>query len=214
MDKSMVGAAVAVGVVVIVALLARRSSGAGEMPVPPANAGRDDGAAGADADGRETDAALEDDDAEAEQVEVVAVTSDGYALVPDTHAVRLVPPHEEGEAWKAGSTVRNVRGERALEMSWHNGDFTGGRVVHGAADEGPWRFEALGRDGEYAAFVFETRGGADAALALFQSRGVIRHGKDEDDNDAPPSAEQFEEARRIYLETEAALEGDDDESDA
>ncbi len=210
MDKSMVGAAVAVGVVVVVALLARRSSGSDEMAMPPADPGHDAGVVG-----RETDDAPEDDgDDDVEQVEVVAVTSDGYALVPDKHAVRLVPPHEEGEAWKAGSTVRNVRGERALEMSWHNGDFTGGRVVHGAADEGPWRFEALGRDGEYAAFVFETRGGADAALALFQSRGVIRHGRDEDDNDAPPSAEQFEEARRIYLETEAALEGDDDESDA
>ena len=96
-------------------------------------------------------------------------------------------------------------------MSWHDGDFTGARVVHGAADEGPWRFEALGRDGEYTAFVFETREGADAALGVFESRGVIRLGRDEDGNPVPPSAEQFEEARRIFLETEAALELDDDD---
>jgi hypothetical protein len=127
--------------------------------------------------------------------------------------VRLVPPHEEGDAWKAGRTGRNRRGEMALAMTWHNGDFTGARVVQGAADEGPWRFEALGRDGEYAAFVFETREGADAALSVFQSRGIVRCGQDEDGNPAPPSAEQFEEARRIYMETEAALESSDDPED-
>jgi hypothetical protein len=208
---------IAVGVVVVIAMLLRGASKpepTGTIPlegpmsegaVPPTEAidGEDDARAGSDGDD-------EGDDAGAE---VVAVTSDGYALVPDVHAVRLVPPHEEGEAWKTGETARNLRGERALAMSWNAGDFTGARVVRGAADEGPWRFEALGRDGEYTAFVFETREGADAALALFESRGVVRHGRDEDEREAPPSAEQFEESRRIYLETEAALElTDEDES--
>ncbi len=202
--SSVLTAVLAVGAVVVVALLARAGSRGEETPRPVNDALPGDEDVPADAD--------EDDGDEWESVDVVAVTSDGYALVPDTHVVRLVPPHEEGDAWKAGETGRNRRGEMALAMTWQNGDFTGARVVQGAADEGPWRFEALGRDGEYAAFVFETREGADAALNVFQSRGVVRHGHDEDGNPAPPSAEQFEEARRVYLETEAALElGDDQE---
>jgi hypothetical protein len=196
-------AVLAVGAVVVIALLARAGSHNEETPRPVNDALPADSDVNVDEDG--------DDEDEWERVDVVAVTSDGYALVPDTHVVRLVPPHEEGDAWKAGETGRNRRGEMALAMTWHNGDFTGARVVRGAADEGPWRFEALGRDGEYAAFVFETREGADAALDLFQSRGIVRHGHDEDGNPAPPSAEQFEEARRVFLETEASLElGEDD----
>jgi hypothetical protein len=196
----------AIGAVVVLALLARANSKSEEIPRPVNDTlpAPDDSPLGGD----DPD---DDDDDEWESVDVVAVTSDGYALVPDAHAVRLVPPHEEGEAWKAGEKGRNRRGEQALTMSWHNGDFTGARVVRGAADEGPWRFEAMGRDGEYTAFVFETHEGADAALAAFVSRGVVRHGRDEDGNPVPPSAEQFEEARRIYLETEAALGMDDEE---
>ena len=93
-----------------------------------------------------------------------------------------------------------------MMMSWHAGDFTGARVVRGDADEGPWRLDCLGRDGEYSALVFETREAADTALALFESRGVIRLGHDEEDRPMPPSAEQFAEARRVFLETEAQLE--------
>jgi hypothetical protein len=200
-------AVLAVGAVVVIALLARAGSHGDETPRPMSDAPPVDEDAPADRD------ADDDEDDEWENVDVVAVTSDGYALVPDTHVVRMVPPHEEGDAWKAGAKGRNRRGEMALGMTWHNGDFTGMRVVQGAADEGPWRLEAMGRDGEYSAFVFETRDGADAALNLFESRGVVRHGRDEDGDPAPPSAEQFEEARRIYLETEASLEIDDDPQD-
>lgn len=145
--------------------------------------------------------------------EVVAVTSDGYGFLPDRHAVRLVPPDEEGEGWKAGDSAHHRRGAAAIAASWHAGDFTGGRVSRGGGEE-PWRFEALGRDGEYVVFGFETRDGAEAALKLFESRGVIRVGYDEDGNPAPPSAEQFAEARRIFEETERALAaepGPDDE---
>jgi hypothetical protein len=146
--------------------------------------------------------------------EVVAVTSDGYAFLPDRHAVRLLPPDEEGEAWKAGQrTASHARGQKALDMSWHAGDFTGARVKRGGGEE-PWRLEALGRDGEYAVFGFETEEAARAALQLFESRGVVRLGEDEDGNPVPPSPEQFDEARRIYEETEQALAmepGPDDE---
>ncbi len=156
----------------------------------------------------------EDDDAEDRDAgHVIAVTSDGSALVPDRHAVRLVPPEEQGEEWKVGAGMKasNLRGERALAMSWNAGDFTGARVVRGEADEGPWRLEALGRDGEYTAFVFETREGADAARELFERIRVVRLGEDEDGRPMPPSPEQFAEARRVYQETEAALELPDDE---
>jgi hypothetical protein len=206
MDGSIVGAVVAIAAVFALGVFARRGGKAEEPGMPRADASTGD-TSGAPVD---ADAIDDDEDEEFESVEVVAVTSDGYALVPDKHAVRLVPPHEEGEEWKAGTTGHSRRGQRALDMSWNAGDFTGGRVVHGAADEGPWRFEALGRDGEYTAFVFETREGADAAQGLFQSRGVIRLGHDDDGNEVPPSSEQFEESRRIFLETEAALGQDDD----
>lgn len=169
----------------------------------------------AGADGRPEDAVSEgaapepealetEPDDDWDEDEVVAVTSDGYAFVPDRHAVRLVPPDEEGEAWKAGEHSRGRRGAAGIAASWHAGDFTGARVVRGGGED-PWRLEALGRDGEYLLFVFETRDGAEAALQLFESRGVIRVGEDEDGNPAPPSAEQFAEARRIFEETEQAL---------
>ncbi|HTR97654.1 MAG TPA: hypothetical protein VMH61_07100 [Candidatus Acidoferrales bacterium] len=204
MNRGVAGALVAVGAVVVVAILSRAGR-------PNATAEPPDGrpAPGPGAD-ETTEATPSEGEADAESCEVVAVTSDGYALVPDVHAVRLVPPDEAGEAWKAGESARVRRGELALAMSWHAGDFTGARVVRGAADEGPWRFEAMGREGEYTAFVFESREAADAALGVFQSRGVVRHGRDEDGNEMPASAEHFAEARRVYLETEAALELDDE----
>ena len=151
------------------------------------------------------DTELEDEDEDKfADDEVVAVTSDGYALLPDRHAVRLVPPDDEGEQWKSGDEARNKRGDAAIAMSWHHGDFTGARVVQGSGDE-PWRLEALGREGEYTVFAFETREAADAALLLFESRRIIRLGTDEDGHSMPPSAEHFAEARRIYEQTESEL---------
>jgi hypothetical protein len=213
MDMKSLGAIGMIALVAVIALLARAAGGRDESIVRPPSDAPSDGGPGGPNDGANEygDGSGDDaDDEDLETVEVVAVTSDGYALVPDTHAVRLVPPPEDGEGWKAGTTGHSRRGQRGLDMSWHSADFTGGRVVQGAADEGPWRFEAMGRDGEYTAFVFETREGADAALALFRSRGVIRLGRDEDGNEVPPSVEQFEQARRVFLETEAALDQDDE----
>jgi hypothetical protein len=199
-------ALLAVGAVVLVlaAAFIMRGSGNDESvsPEPPEREGDED-AVSEGASPEPEELGTEPDD-EWDEDEVVAVTSDGYGFLPDRHAVRLVPPDEEGEGWKAGDSAHHRRGAAAIAASWHAGDFTGGRVSRGGGDE-PWRFEALGRDGEYVVFGFETRDGAEAALKLFESRGVIRVGVDEDGNAAPPSAEQFAEARRIFEETERAL---------
>src|SRR5438874_2159145 len=53
--------------------------------------------------------------------------------------------------------------------------------------------------------------GADAARELFERIRVVRLGEDEDGRPMPPSPEQFAEARRVYQETEAALDLPDDE---
>ncbi len=203
MSPTVLGGLIAVALVVIIGFALRGKGTAPADVTPPVEDAYSEGAVPDDLD--DDLVGGEDDD------EVVAVTTDGFAIVPDAHAVRYMPPDEAGEAWKAGSAARNARGGRALDMSWHAGDFTGARIVRGDADEGPWRLEAMGRDGEYAAFVFETREGADAALKAFESRGVIRLGRDEDGKAMPPSAEQFAEARRVYLETEAALDADEED---
>jgi hypothetical protein len=191
-------------VLVLAAAFIMRGSGRDESvsPEPPERDGDED--AVSEGASPETEVLETEPDGEWGEDEVVAVTSDGYGFLPDRHAVRLVPPHDEGEAWKKGDTAHDQRGAAAIAASWHAGDFTGARVSRGGGDE-PWRFEALGRDGEYVVFGFETQDGADAALRLFESRGVIRVGTDDDGNPMPPSAEQFAEARRVFEETERAL---------
>src|SRR5262245_46347525 len=182
----------------------------GPPPLTP-DSGGDGGVAVAD---RDDEGEGDDDDSEGQ---VVAVTSDGSGFVPYLHSVLLVPPDQPGEEWKvgAGITSKSLRAESGLRSSWSAGDFTGARVVRGAADEGPWLLEALGREGEYTAFGFETREGADAARTLFESLHIVRVKEDDDGRPAPPSAEQFAEAKRIFLETEAALDlPDDDERPA
>ena len=210
MDSSTLVAAGAIAAVVVVALMMRGMKGDDTTAMPVR--AEDEVSEGASPEPEFLEA---DPDDGWEEDEVVAVTSDGSALLPDRHAVRLVPPHEEGEAWKAGASARNKRGDAAIAMSWHAADFTGARVSRGDGEE-PWRLEALGREGEYTVFAFESKEAAEAAHGLFESRGVIRVGNSEDGDPMPPSAEQFAEARRIYEETERALavEGglDEDES--
>lgn len=218
MDSAMVGGLVAVGAVVLVALFARGMQKKGDPGTPTMPPASSEGWTG-DRNVPPGTAAFEsdedDDDEDSESDMIIAVTSDGEAFVPHHHAVRLIPPEEQGEGWKVGAGIKssNLRGEQALLMSWHSSDFTGARVVRGEAEEGAWRLEALGRDGEYQAFGFETREGAEAAKRLFEQVGVVQLGEDEDGNLVPPSPEQFEEARRIYKETEAALEMPDDEDE-
>jgi hypothetical protein len=210
-DQSTLVAVLAIAAVVVVAMLMRGGKGADDgMTITRPEESVSEGAS------IEPDTLEVEPEDDWDENEVVAVTSDGYAFLPDRHAVRLVPPAEEGEGWKTGQSAGHKRGEAAIAMSWRSGDFTGARVQRGGGDE-PWRLEALGRDGEYTVFGFETREAAAAALGLFESRDLIRVGRDEDGNPVPASAEQFAEARRIYEETEQALAmepGPDDERGA
>ncbi len=214
MTSQLTGGLIAVGVVVLIGLWMRMANKPDDgARARAAEAPRSEDAVAGDerADGGsdltpEDEAMLDELSLEFANDEVAAVTSDNYALVPHRHAVRLIPPDESGESWKPGRTASDRRGEQGLAMSWHAGDLTGGRVVRGAADEGPWRFEALGRDGEYLAFSFETEDGAHAAQAVFESRNIFSFRENEEGERIPPGPEQFEEARRVYLETEASLE--------
>ncbi len=215
MSSGLTSGLAAIAVVVVVAMLMRRGKSDDGManrpsyPEPSRDPARD---SGRDLEEQDGDAADEGDDAD--EGHIIAVTSDGEALVPMHHAVCLVPPEEQGEEWKVGAGLRasNRRGELALSMSFNVADFTGVRVTQGGGEyEGPWRLEALGREGEYITFSFETREGAEAAKQLFERMAIVKLGEDDDGRPMPPSAEQFAEARRVYLETEAALELPDDE---
>jgi len=155
----------------------------------------------------------DDDDGDGEDDRlVVAVTSDGRAFVPDHHVVRVLPPTEEGEEWKVGARLKAALETVAIGAGWSPGDFRGARVVRGEYEEGPWLLEALGRDGEYITFPFESSEAANAAKDLFERLDIVELGEDEDGRPMPPSAEHFAEARRIYLETAAQLELPDEES--
>lgn len=213
MDSQMLTGLAAIAAVVVVAMLARGSGKSqGDKDVIATEDAVSEGAMPAADDlpaGDEYEDEEDDEDFDDAHAEVIAITSDNFAIVPDKHAVRIVPPDESGEAWKPGAG--HGRGQRALDNSLHAGEYTGARIVRGDADEAPWRLEALGRDGEYTAYLFETREAADAALALFVSRRVVSVGEDEDGVPIPASSEQFEEARRVFLETEAALSEEDPE---
>ena len=207
MDSGLLGGLVAVAAVAILTLLVRRmgSSTPTAAPPPAPEAWKDDRNPAARGDDEESEG--DDDDDGADDRLVVAVTSDGHAFVPDRHVVRLLPPEDEGEAWKVGAGIKRktMRAERALAMTLSSGDLRGARVVRGDGDEAPWKLESLGRDGEYIPFSFETREAAEAAREVLERQGIVRLGEDEDGRRMPPSAEQFDEARRIFRETEAEL---------
>ena len=203
MSPALLGGLAAIAAVVVIALLARSSRGSDAAvtprPVEPPPSSYEP-------------SYDEDDDAETDEGpdvgHVVAVTSDGSALIPDKRVVRLLPPEESGEEWKVGAGLKSatLRAERAFGMTWSAGDLRGARVARVDAEAGAWQLETLGRDGEYIPFDFETREAAEAAKRLFEEQGVVQIGEDEDGNPAPPSSEQFEEARRLYLATIAELE--------
>lgn len=205
MDSALSNGLIAVGVVVVLAWWARRSAAARAASAPP----RPVPAAPAPVAEESPEAA---EDAADDDGHVIAVTTEGEAFLVYARAVRLLPPEDEGEGWKVGAGIAsaNLRGALGLSTSWHAGELTGARVVQGGADEGAWRLETLGREGEYGWFPFETREGAEAARASFERVGVVRLGTDESGRPMPPSGEQYAEARRLYLETMAELDADDE----
>ncbi len=225
MTSGLTGGLAAIAIVVVLAMLMRRGKSddsTTNRPSYPEPVRRPEPGSGDEQDGDALDSDESNDESndeshdesDGDEGHIIAVTSDGEALVPMHHAVCLVPPEEQGEEWKVGAGLKaaNRRGELALSMSFQAGEFTGVRVTQGGGEyEGPWRMEALGREGEYITFSFETRESAEAAKLLFERMKIVKLGEDEDGHPMPPSAEQFKEARRVYQETEAALELPDDE---
>ena len=220
-------AIIAIVAVAGLALLLRRGSGSDAASAPrpdtdapePARDERDD-------EGEEVE---DEEDAETESVPSdapVPITSAGVAVVPFGEAVRLVTLHPEDEdaAWLessiAAGSVSSTHVQHQLAVArrqgmavdtLHTGDFTGARIRRDA--EGAWRLETLGRDGTFGYMLFETEAAARTALEMFEHAGVVRRPLDEDGHPVPASAEDFEEARRRFEETERELATatDDDE---
>jgi hypothetical protein len=211
MSPSVTSGLIAIAVVLIVGAIMRRG---GTAPSAGPRPQRDEGDGGTATLEPSSAEVVEDVDEDGEP-HVAAVTSDGEALLQYRHAVVMIPPPDTGEEWKIGAGLKsvNARGALAFDMTWQAGEMTGMRVVRGGADEAPWRLEGLGREGEYTPFGFETAETAEAAKKLFERVGVVKLGEDEDGRAMPPSAEQFNEARRQYIETSEALAMDSDEQD-
>jgi hypothetical protein len=179
----------------------------------------------------DTDEEYDDDFAEGDMVEAVAVTSEGTAFVPHRGGVELIPPGEDDDqlreaaerhglqsiAQAASSAPRNPKTGR-LVVQWRPGqslaagDVVAVRVVRGAPDFDPWRVECLGRDRDYRPFAFETEEAAHTAAELIQTR-IVRPPRDKDGDPIPVGAEDFMVARRQYEETEQALAMEDDPED-
>ena len=188
-------AVVAVGVL---GLFMRRGS-----TVPPAA-----GIAGPppppDAEGPDAAADVEEEvDGDAD---IVAVTSDGWSFMPldDRDRVRLVPPLTPHEMEQVVP--------RSPSEQLGRGDLIGARLKRGSPDHDPWRIEALGRDGEYRAWRFETPEAARAALALLSGR-IVRGPRDEEGIEVTMGDRDYSEARRREeeIETEMAAMSDIEE---
>jgi hypothetical protein len=188
MSQGIWTAIIAVAVVALLGLLLRRASvsttpGAGS---PPPQAGPDD------------DEAAVDDLIESLEGIPVAVTSDGWAFMPlpDRDRVRLIPPLTPREMEQVVP--------RAAADQLARGELIAARLKRGAPDHDPWRLEALGRDGEYRAWRFETEDAGRAALALV-SRSIVVAPRDPDGAEIALGDADFVEARRREEEIEAEL---------
>jgi hypothetical protein len=178
----------------------------------------------ADADAEPADAEFDEADAERAEASMVelAISSDGEVFVPDGHAVRVIPIGDPGELAahrediEAGlialssSERQGLVGRRAPAGAkpgypLNAGDFSAARIRRGAAGVVPWHLETLGREGEFGWYAFETEDGARAALAMLEKRRIVQPPRDDEGRVVPPSAEQFEEARRRWEETERQL---------
>jgi hypothetical protein len=185
MSRDMLMAVIAVAAVALLSLLLRRAAGGSatrgpSMPPPPEP---------------DPDEEVLDDDA----AEAGALTSDGWSFMPlaDRDRVRLIPPLTPAPG--IDPTL-----PRAAPEQLARGDLLAARVKRGAPDHDPWRLEALGRDGEYRAWRFETEEAARAALAMV-SRSIVAPPRDEDGAEIAFGDADFVEARRREEEIEAQL---------
>jgi hypothetical protein len=188
MSQGVWTAIIAVVVVALLGLLMRRSSGS---QAPGTAASRSD-------ELPEDGGAAVDELIESLEGIPVAVTSDGWSFMPvaDRDRVRLIPPLTPREMEQVVP--------RAQADQLARGDLIAARVKRGAPDHDPWRLEALGRDGEYRAWRFETEDAARAALALV-SRSIVATPRDEDGAEVVPGDADFAEARRREEEIEREL---------
>lgn len=201
-------AAVLAGIVAVALFLRGGRDERVEMPGAADDAPDDDGAeddVGADAPDDDTPLVLE---------------SDGHVWLPGLRGLRRVWMGSEDadpaltaagyvsrEEFEKRRALARLRGDSAglLGDTFHPGDFTAARVVRGAAGVDPWRLEALGPEGEYVTFGFETQASAEAALGLLEDHDVVRRPLGEDGEPVPASPGDFAEARRRAEETELAL---------
>ena len=159
----------------------------------------------------------------------IPVTSEGIALVAAGAQVRLVDlaTPEEMPGWlESGIRVSSVPYSEVARAyartlvegrghfggsTLHNGDFTAARIRREAGVG--WNLETLGRDGDFGFMPFDTEKGAREALELIEGGGIVQRPLNEYDQPVPASAEDFEEARRRYEETERdlAIAPDDDD---
>lgn len=222
MDRMTLVAVAAVAGVALLGLLMRRGSvseagsveAAGAPPEPEPPVVGDD----------------EPDEAGADPHEVVAVTSEGWAFVPDGDSVQLVPPGEPEDLVPERATTQTglsptadpesqvMQGygaptdpkTRQRVPSWKPGehldpgDLVAARVVRGTEDDGPWRLEALGRDQDLRLWRFEGEDAASAALGLI-ARRVVRAPRGEDGEPRAYGEDEFRAARQEHEATEREL---------
>jgi hypothetical protein len=149
--------------------------------------------------------------------------------MPDGDEVQIVPPREAPDPLQPAlgetSPVHIDRNTGALEEAPRGqalpltkpgehldvGDLRGVRVVRGAVGVDPWRLEALGRDGEYRAWPFETEDAARAAGELLRTR-IVRAPVDEDGTPRVPDEYDYLQALAIIEGgiADVAIEPDDE----
>src|SRR6185503_10933861 len=143
--------------------------------------------------------------------DLMAIEADGHVWLSDRHAVHrfsLFGPDAifaDEPRVVPGSLSRREFFQRRPELNggrapWMpstlgHGDYTGARVVPGEVGVDPWRLEALGPDGEYVSYVFDSPEDARAALRLLETCGVVRRPQEPDGTPIPVSFGDFEEAR-------------------
>lgn len=158
----------------------------------------------------------------------LAITLDGYAFMPGRDSVHVIPPGREPEAMPAptlGVSQDQVThaakseglfnphtGGRLSSCSAREtlgaGDLAGARVVPGDAGEAPWVLEALGRDGDYKAWAFDSEDAAREALGILER--IVRAPLDDDGEPAPPDDAAYQAALHEGAMTVAELAVDSD----